>query len=96
MIDKPTIDLTLLKAMRKLSQVSEHGELLNNEFKGHLVGSGGILDSLDTITLFVTIEELLSSEYNLRVNLTELLVRELNNSLKVSELVELIFRLIQE
>jgi len=66
------------------------------EFTGVLIGANGLLDSLETVTLLINIEEKLNSKLNRHVDVTARMFERLDNSLTKNELETAILEMIQE
>lgn len=56
------------------------------EFTGALIGVGGLLDSLETVTLLINIEERVNLKIGKHIELTARIFERLNNSLTKDEL----------
>ena len=64
------------------------------EFTGVLIGVSGLLDSLETVTLLINIEEKVNLKIGKHIDLTARIFERLNNSLTKGELESAILEII--
>jgi hypothetical protein len=79
-----------------VSEIASDPTPFEPEFTGVLIGTNGLLDSLETVTLLINIEEILNTKLNRHVDVTAFTFERLDNSFTKNELKTAILEIIQE
>jgi hypothetical protein len=78
-----------------VSEIATNPSPFDPEFTGVLIGADGLLDSLETVTLLINIEEKLNLELGRHINVTARMFELLDNSFTKNELETAILEMIQ-
>jgi len=79
-----------------VSGIATNSTPFDPEFTGVLIGASGLLDSLETVTLLINIEEKLNLKFRRHVDVTVRIFERLNNSFTKNELESAILEMIQD
>ena len=79
-----------------VSEIATNPTPFDPEFTGVLIGAEGLLDSLETVTLLINIEEKLDLELSRHVDVTARMFELLGNSFTKNELKSAILEMIQD
>lgn len=79
-----------------VSRIASNPFPFEPEFNGVLIGVSGLLDSLETVTLLINIEEKVNLKIGKHIDLTARIFERLNNSLTKDELESTILEIIRD
>jgi hypothetical protein len=64
-------------------------------FEGNLIGANGLLDSLETVTLLINIEERINATLGKQTEITANIFERLNTPITKSQLQEILLEIVQ-
>ena len=96
MNNKEIVKRSIEESLIIVSGIASSSIPFDPEFSGVLIGASGLLDSLETITLLINIEEKVNLNYRSHVDVTARIFERLNNSFTKDELESAILEIVQD
>jgi acyl carrier protein len=79
-----------------VSSISSDPRPFAADFDGTLIGVNGLLDSLETVTLLINIEEKINATLSKQIGITASIFERLNTSITKSQLHDLLLEIVQD
>jgi len=96
MINQEFVKRSIEESLIIVSEIATNPTPFDPKFTGVLIGADGLLDSLETVTLLINIEEKLNLELKRHIDITARMFELLDNSFTRNELENVILEMIQD